>query len=140
MVPALWRKVHQRRTIDTGLMCYCRYIDHFFKGLNYFALMQFCKVRMACGRHVADPMGMLCRQEGAFAVYIRSLVYCMYFLTPQVCMECIGAIIFTGVGKSGFIAQKVSQVPVTLGAHCVAGFLKVSAVISAWELRHVNSR
>jgi len=51
------------------------YLDHFFKGLDFRALEQFC----------------------------------------QVCMECTGTIIFTGVGKSGFVAQKISQTLVSTG-------------------------
>ena len=34
---------------------------------------------------------------------------------PQECMACRGVILFTGVGKSGFIAQKISQTLVSTG-------------------------
>ncbi len=38
---------------------------------------------------------------------------------PQECLACRGVIFFTGVGKSGFIAQKVSQTLVSTGTKAV---------------------
>ena len=37
----------------------------------------------------------------------------------QACLACKGSILFTGVGKSGFIAQKVSQTLVSTGTKAV---------------------
>lgn len=37
----------------------------------------------------------------------------------QACLHCKGAILFTGVGKSGFIAQKISQTLVSTGTKAV---------------------
>ena len=37
----------------------------------------------------------------------------------QACLACTGSILFTGVGKSGFIAQKISQTLVSTGTKAV---------------------
>ncbi len=37
----------------------------------------------------------------------------------QACLHCKGGILFTGVGKSGFIAQKISQTLVSTGTKAV---------------------
>ena len=38
----------------------------------------------------------------------------------QACLQCRGAILFTGVGKSGFIAQKIAQTLVSTGTKAFA--------------------
>jgi len=40
-------------------------------------------------------------------------------LCAQACLACKGAILFTGIGKSGFIAQKVCQTLVSTGTKAV---------------------
>jgi arabinose-5-phosphate isomerase len=37
----------------------------------------------------------------------------------QLCLSCQGVLVFTGVGKSGFIAQKVSQTLVSTGTRAL---------------------
>jgi len=37
----------------------------------------------------------------------------------QECLDCQGTIIFTGVGKSGFIAQKITQTLVSTGTKAI---------------------
>jgi arabinose-5-phosphate isomerase len=37
----------------------------------------------------------------------------------QACLKCRGVIIFTGVGKSGFIAQKITQTLVSTGTKAI---------------------
>ena len=38
---------------------------------------------------------------------------------PQECLDCQGTLLFTGIGKSGFIAQKVCQTLVSTGTKAV---------------------
>lgn len=37
----------------------------------------------------------------------------------QACLACRGSILFTGVGKSGFIAQKISQTLISTGTRAM---------------------
>ena len=37
----------------------------------------------------------------------------------QACLACKGSIVFTGVGKSGFIAQKISQTLISTGTRAM---------------------
>jgi arabinose-5-phosphate isomerase len=37
----------------------------------------------------------------------------------QACLACTGSILFTGVGKSGFIAQKISQTLISTGTRAM---------------------
>ena len=40
-------------------------------------------------------------------------------MTLQACLDCAGSILFTGIGKSGFIAQKIAQTLVSTGTKAV---------------------
>ena len=40
-------------------------------------------------------------------------------MSVQACLDCRGSILFTGIGKSGFIAQKVCQTLVSTGTKAV---------------------
>ena len=51
---------------------------------------------------------------GPGTLTLIQLVACM-----QTCLQCEGVIFFTGVGKSGFIAQKISQTFVSTGSKAV---------------------
>ena len=63
----------------------------------------------------------------------------------QACLACKGAILFTGVGKSGFIAQKIAQTLVSTGTK--AFFLNATdalhgdlGIVSAGDLVVVVSK
>jgi D-arabinose 5-phosphate isomerase GutQ len=42
-----------------------------------------------------------------------------FTMSVQACLDCRGSILFTGIGKSGFIAQKVCQTLVSTGTKAV---------------------
>jgi D-arabinose 5-phosphate isomerase GutQ len=51
-------------------------------------------------------------------------------------MDCQGAILFTGVGKSGFIAQKVCQTLVSTGTKVLGHHLDSMNQISSGSALH----
>lgn len=58
------------------------------------------------GCSVQAVLGLLCRYLDAF---FQRLDYEPIERFCRACLECKGTILCTGVGKSGFIAQKISQ-------------------------------
>lgn len=62
-----------------------------------------------------DLKHLFAKQHGYVEHFFSNLDYESISRFCQACLECEGAILFTGVGKSGFIAQKVSQTLVSTG-------------------------
>ena len=78
-------------------------MNYFFTNLDCEPILRFCEVRrkgparaVAHARTCAPPT----RRASAAA---------------QACLECTGVVIFCGVGKSGFVAQKICQTLVSTG-------------------------
>mmetsp|Transcript_27445 Transcript_27445/g.64996 ORF Transcript_27445/g.64996 Transcript_27445/m.64996 type:complete len:238 (+) Transcript_27445:178-891(+) len=59
------------------------------------------------------------RQQGFLDYFFSNLEYDSVERFCQTCLDCTGVICFTGVGKSGFIAQKITQTLVSTGTKAV---------------------
>eukprot|EP00192_Tetraselmis_astigmatica_P011858 CAMPEP_0117681516 /NCGR_PEP_ID=MMETSP0804-20121206/19034_1 /TAXON_ID=1074897 /ORGANISM="Tetraselmis astigmatica, Strain CCMP880" /LENGTH=397 /DNA_ID=CAMNT_0005491299 /DNA_START=187 /DNA_END=1378 /DNA_ORIENTATION=- len=59
------------------------------------------------------------RQQRFLNYFFSNLEYDRVQAFTQACLECKGVICFTGVGKSGFIAQKITQTLVSTGTKAV---------------------
>lgn len=103
----------------------CRFLNYFFDNLEYPAVEEFCKVRslrLLCLdlfkqqsaeiSQALPPARLAFPNENAFKLKQSSARF-------QACLACKGAILFTGIGKSGFIAQKVCQTLVSTGTKAV---------------------
>jgi arabinose-5-phosphate isomerase len=59
------------------------------------------------------------KQAGYLNYFFSNLEYDEVAKFCQACLDCEGVICFTGVGKSGFIAQKITQTLVSTGTKAV---------------------
>lgn len=108
-------------------------MDAFFDGLEFqevHAFLQVCppSCHVACLLNQTKSAAVLSSlqsrlKEEAFFTLLHHPVHSMYSVQVisnaapvlQMILGCPGCIFFTGVGKSGFIAQKLSQVMVSTG-------------------------
>jgi len=109
-----------------------RFLNYFFDELDYSPVQQFCEVTIFAPKWIqtlgARPQtAVLTMYEPhweAINVAVQWLVRCPFFFLSwktglQACLACRGSILFTGVGKSGFIAQKISQTLISTGTRAM---------------------
>ena len=96
-----------------------RYINYFFDNLDYLPIQLFCQV---WGRR--SRARMRCRWEKGSCLLCphstpTSTLPPAHRIRSQACLDCRGVVMFTGVGKSGLIAQKICQTLVSTGTKAV---------------------
>ena len=80
-----------------------RFLNYFVDHMDLKLVELFCEVGLVSGCGV--------QRQRTFAYGTRCCT--------QACLDCKGSILFTGIGKSGFIAQKIAQTLVSTGTKAV---------------------
>ena len=120
-----------------------RFLNYFFQHLDYEPLERFCRVSptvLTCASLTSRRMlpfiysrrctRLSCcpaqRKTSILCAWLLSLTQQNRFMSPrshfraaQACLDCQGVILLTGVGKSGFIAAKISQTLVSTGTRAM---------------------
>lgn len=83
------------------------YLNFFFDNLELAEIQEFCQAGAgpAAAEPLASPPQVSLPSVGWAAAAPAVADAAPFFFQPQACLECKGVVIFTGVGKSGLIAQ-----------------------------------
>jgi hypothetical protein len=92
----------------------CRFLNAFFDKLEFGPIEAFCKVRQSQGLVMQE-----CTHSHTVGPGKCHATEICAVCPAQECLDCRGTLLFTGIGKSGFIAQKVCQTLVSTGTKAV---------------------